>query len=185
MRQEREGDNPKVLMLRAKNGDKDAFGLIYKLYLTPVFRYIHLRIGNKRESEDLAQIVFSKVFRSLAGFEKRENSPLAYFFTVARNTVIDYYKKKKDIVFSDIETIENRPASRNTDPARVADENEKNRLISQSMNALTDEQKEVIALKFTNELSNKEISAIMGKNESAIRQIQCRALKKLREHITA
>jgi len=45
----------------------------------------------------------------------------------------------------------------------------------------TDEQKEVVALKFTSELSNKEISAIIGKNESAIRQIQCRALKKLRE----
>src|SRR3990167_7762811 len=186
MKQEIKDNDPRVLMLRAKNGDNNAFGLVYELYFTPVFRYVYLRINNKKEAEDLTQSIFLKVFQSLYRFEEMKSPPLAYFFTVARNAVFDHCKKKKEVVFADVEAMENRPANQDTNPARIADENEKNLIVSGLIkNNLTDEQKEVVALKFTSELSNKEISAIIGKNESAIRQIQCRALKKLREGLNS
>ena len=83
-------NNPKILMELAKGGDSEAFGHIYHLYLTPVYRFIYFRLRNKEEAEDLTQTVFLKVYQSIHAFQVKNQSPLAYFLTIARNTVIDH-----------------------------------------------------------------------------------------------
>ena len=85
----------KELMRLAKDGDSEAFGLLYSKYFVPVFRYIYLRLKNKEEAEDLAQTVFLRVYKSLTRFRDQGKEPLAYFFTIARNAIIDYWRKKK------------------------------------------------------------------------------------------
>ncbi|KKU85720.1 MAG: hypothetical protein UY14_C0015G0015 [Parcubacteria group bacterium GW2011_GWA1_47_9] len=60
----------KQLMQLAKNGDTEAFGRLYELYFTPVYRYIYLRTKNKEEAEDLSQAVFVKVFKSIGAFRE-------------------------------------------------------------------------------------------------------------------
>ena len=94
--------DPKQLMQLAKNGDTEAFGQLYELYFKPVYRYIYLRTKSKEEAEDLSQVVFIKIFKSIGGFQEQNKQPLAYFFTIARNTVIDHWRKKKDILIPSI-----------------------------------------------------------------------------------
>ena len=173
--------DPKALMRLAKGGDSEAFNCLYELYFVPVFRYISLRVKNKEEAEDLTQNVFLKVYRSIPDFQEQNKPPLAYFFTIARNTLIDSWRKKKDSTVN-LEAISETP-----DPGANPQESTEKRVAAQAIRQiiqnLTEDQREVIILKFINEMPNNEIARLLEKSEDAIRQLQCRALKALREQI--
>lgn len=168
--------DPKDLIIEAKGGNKGAFGKLYELYYSPVYRYIYFRIRKKEDVEDLVQVVFLKVYESIEKYQEKGTDPLAYFFTVARNTVIDYLRKKQNLKLyenSNIETDKDNPE----DFAQI---NEQLRLVNRAIQALNDDQKEVIILKFMTGLSNKEIAKHIKKSEDSIRQTQHRALKILK-----
>lgn len=88
-------DDPQEIISQAKKGDKQAFEKLYKLYFVPVFRYVYLRVNDKQLTEDITQEVFMKVYTSLDSYTDQGKDPLAYFFTIARNKVIDFYRQKK------------------------------------------------------------------------------------------
>lgn len=173
-------NNPKELMRLAKSGQEQAYGLLYELYFTPVFRYIYLRVRDKEEANDLAQTVFLKVFTALPNFKEQNKSPLAYFFTVSRNTVIDYWRTKKVVEVDAFESIAERTADDTDGPVKSFERKESRNAIQSALEELTDIQREVITLKFLSELSNKEIAELLGKKEEAVRQIQCRALRSIK-----
>lgn len=173
--------NLKNLMIKAKNGDSRAFGYIFDAYFTPIYRYIYLRTGNKELTEDLAQTVFLKIYKSINNYQDIGKNPLAYFFTVARNAITDYYKKKKAILID--KPLENFISLKNEklSPLHSIEEKEKKELIKFIIKQLNKNQQEIIILKFIEGLSNKEIAKLIGKKEDAIRQLQCRAIKNLRQ----
>jgi len=174
--------DPMMLMRQAKNGDSEAFGHLYEMYFTPVYRYIYLRLKNKEIANDLTQNVFLKIFQSVVRWQERNTSPLAYFFTVARNTVIDYYKKKKEIKIENPEQVLNQLPDEAFNAEELLEKKDVSETVYRAIHCLTDDQQEVIIMKFINELSNIEIAETLGKTEEAIRQIQSRALQMLREH---
>ncbi|MEK7159798.1 MAG: RNA polymerase sigma factor [Patescibacteria group bacterium] len=172
----------KELMMLAKDGDSEAFGLLYNKYFVPVFRYIYLRLKSKEEAEDLAQTVFIRVYKSLPRWRDQGKEPLAYFFTIARNAIIDYWRKKKDWKLDDNEEDErNDGPVVNNEHERIADRCDNAELVKNALSQLDDVRREVIVLRFMEGFSNKEIAELLGKSEEAIRQIQCRALKFLRD----
>lgn len=174
--------DPKKLIEKAKDGDKEAFGQLYKEYYLPVFRYIYLRVNDKKETEDLTQTVFLKVYKAIGRFQNVDADPLAYFFTVARNTVIDYYRGKKDLSLEENEQAYEIADSKN-DPEEEFFKSEIHDKIISAIKSLPEDQKEVLILKFINDIPNIEIARLMNKNEPAIRQIQHRALKALKEKL--
>lgn len=168
----------RMLIRRAQAGDEKAFGELYSAYFTPMFRYLYVRLGNRADAEDLTQTVFMKVFTALGTFREQKVSPLAYFFRVARNALIDHRKKKRETVFGEVEAIEEQPADENiTKDAMRTDEKHE---LERGLRTLTEEQQEVVILKFIQGYSTKEVAEFLGKREPAIRQIQCRALRALR-----
>jgi len=172
-------ENLKFLIESVKKGDKNAFNILYKTYFTPLFRYIYLRINSKTETEDLVQEVFLRVLKNINKFEDRNKSPLNYFFTIARNLIIDYWKKKKEISINNEEIL--KAIHNNFNPHQIIQEKEINEIIKKSIKNLPTDQQEVIILKFINDMTNKEIANLMDRSEEAVRQLQCRALKKLRQ----
>jgi RNA polymerase sigma-70 factor (ECF subfamily) len=173
-------NNPKELMRLAKAGDSEAYGQLYELYYTPVFRYVYIRVRDKEEANDLAQTVFLKIFSALPNFKEQNKSSLAYFFTVARNTVIDHWRTKKETKVDDFDAIVERTADDSDSPHISYERSENQELIQRALQELTDIQREVITLKFMSDLPNKEIAELLGKTEEAVRQIQCRALRSLK-----
>lgn len=176
------GTDLKHLIDGAKNGDNNAFDLIYKQFFTPVFRYVYLRIGNKSSAEDISQDVFIKAYNSLSRFELRGDSILPYFFTIARNTIVDYARKKKNAEFS-YEFIEVVKDTKENIQETALKKEEFNKAISQ-ISKLSEDQRDAIILKFINGLSNKEIAEILDKNEDAVRQLQSRGLRIARENLS-
>jgi RNA polymerase sigma-70 factor (ECF subfamily) len=172
---------PKELLLKAQQGDVEAFGSLYEFYFTPVYRYIFWRLQDKDMVEDLVQAVFAKVFKNLKKYQDQGKNPLAYFFTVSRNLIIDYQRKKKEASLDDLQEGGFQAADEKSSPASELDNKMRLENIIKALEVLGDEQREVIILKYLNDLSNQEIASLMNKKEEAIRQLQCRALKVLRE----
>lgn len=169
--------DPKDLIKKAKNGDNEAFGKLYETYYVPVLRYIYFRIKKKEDTQDLVQVVFLKVYESVEKYEDRGKDPLSYFFTVARNTVIDYQRKKPVLKLYEETQLE---GEEKYSPEYFARINEETEIVDKAIKTLKGEQKEVILLKYIAGFSNSEIAKQIGKSEDSVRQIQHRALKILK-----
>lgn len=178
LRKAKKENNPLLLMRLAKNGDQNAFSQIYELYFVPVFRYIFLRVQNKSDAENLAQDVFLKAYKNIDNFHEKNKEPLTLFFTIARNTVIDFWKKKKEILIEDGDgLIESK------DPLEMIKKSDDWQRIILALKKLSEDQQEAISLKFISGLSNKEISQLLEKSEESIRQLQSRGLRILRGYL--
>ncbi len=170
----------KNLLNRAKNGDKEAFGTVYESYFTQIYRYIYFRVKNKELAEDLVQTVFIRIFVNLDSFNPKY--PRAYFFTVAKNIITDHWRKKKDISFDETDGVFTNIMAEGDDPLEQVEKQEKQEKIHQALQTLPEDQKEALSLRFIHQFSNQEISEVMEKKEPAVRQLQSRGIKKLRQH---
>lgn len=169
------------LILRAKSGDKDAFAEIYESHLTPVYRYVFIRLGNREEADDVTQETFLKAYQAIDRYEIEGGSFLPYLFTVARNIIINRSKKKREI------SMENNDIDKEVDGVRTsayAENLELQGTLRDAMQTLSEGEREVVELRFFAEQSYTEIAAILEKREDAIRQQVARALKKMRIHMS-
>jgi RNA polymerase sigma-70 factor (ECF subfamily) len=171
----------KEIVAKAKSGDRQSFALIYEQFYLSIFRYVYGRSSDKILAEDLTQDVFLKGYKSLSCFPLDVCSPLAYFYTIARNSLIDHWRKKVPERLNDEQTAGLVDSSAHTDQLSLEKESEM--IIQLGLNVLTDEQREIITLKYLNDLSNKEISDIVGKSEEAIRQNISRALRAMNKKL--
>ncbi len=172
----------KNLVLEAQQGSEGAFARVYALCIAPIYRFVYLRVKRKEEAEELTQTIFMKAWSALRTFEEQGKPFLSWLYTIARNTVIDHWKKKKEIhieaqeeYFANIEDI--APT-----PAETIARKENAQRIRVAIQRLSEDQQEIVILKYIEDLSNKEISAITGKSEDAIRQTQFRAFKILKSY---
>lgn len=178
--------DPKDLVILAKNGDTQAFGLLYEELFTPVFRYVYSKLNNREDAEDLTQTVFLKAFKSIGSFQDQNKNPLAYLFTIARNAIIDFQRKKRELQLESDEKEELlvRLVDQRENPEEKIIKKEQHGFIHSLLGMLKPEYKEVLMLKFLNDYSTSEIAEKMGKTEANIRQTQVRALQKLRVHLS-
>jgi RNA polymerase sigma-70 factor, ECF subfamily len=168
-------DDEKRLVDLAKSGDGEAFSQLYEAYFDRVYRFIFFRVTDEQAAEDLASHVFLKAWENLQRY--RPHGPfLAWLYAIARNTVIDSYRTRKQTVSLD----EAAPIATTDDKLddRMQFEFEVQALQA-AMQRLTHEQQEVITLKFIADYDTAQIARHMGKTEGAIRALQMRALQAL------
>lgn len=163
------------LIDQAKSGNKEAFGQIYKLFLQRIYRYIRYQVSNSEEAEDLTQTTFLKVWKSLGSFTEKGGSFQAYLFTIARNLIIDFWRKKKEVSLDKIEVETNEDIL-----GEVIRKQEKERTWL-ALSKLDDFDRQIIILRYFEDLSFIEISSILNKKEVAIRVRTHRILKKLKQ----
>jgi len=82
------------LIVRAVQGDADAFGDLYERYLDQIYRYVYYRVANSLEAEDLTETVFLKAWESLPGMRTNVKSMnfQAWLYRIAHNLVVDRYR---------------------------------------------------------------------------------------------
>lgn len=167
----------KKLILSAKNGDGQAFEIIYKQLFTPLYRYTFSKCNDVELANDICQQTFLNFYKTLPSYEP-EKSPLAYLFTIAKRLLINHSEKKTSISFDEnlFETIEGE----NIDIVSDANIRKLAESINEYLPYLSNDEADVIRLYFYGEFSYKEISEIIEKEEVYIRKIKERALKKLR-----
>jgi len=164
------------LVEKAKGGDAEAFALVYDELVKPVYRYIYYRV-EEAIAEDLTEETFLKVWQNLKRYKKGKNPFSSWVFRIAHNLVVDYYRQNKTT-----EMIEETMADtkRESNPHHQADLKLTQVRLRKVIRRLPDNYREVVILKYINELDNKEIAHAIGKSEGAVRTIQFRALERLR-----
>lgn len=178
------GENKGELNMHTqKSANQNDFSYIYTQYFTPLFRYILYQTKNRETAEDIVQTVFLKALRQKGRLQHDAFPPLSYFFVIARNTVIDHWRKKREIALNDSEDAFTSLIDTRENPQDKMEKEFDSRKIKMALEKLSSEQKEVLTLRFISDIENKEIARILDKTEEAVRQTQYRAIKKLRKLI--
>lgn len=167
------------LIDKAKAGDKHAFGLIYKSFLTPLYRYVLSRCNDVTLTDDICQTTFLRFYEALPRYSPTK-SPLAYLFTIARNLLINEHQKMKP------EYVDQETLSMFDDPSNFVEEIDTTieyDRIKALINELSSNEQDVIHLFYHSELEFKEIALIMDQREDWVRQTKHRALKKLQSKV--
>ncbi len=174
--------NENKLVKKAKRGDSEAFGKLYDRYISQIYRFVFFKVNNIPEAEDITQQVFLKTWQNIRSYKfKRGARFSSWLYSIARNSVIDYYRTSKK--HTDIEDV--KYDSRFTTSPKFdekLDRDKKVKQVEKSLSVLTEDERDVVIMKFVEEFSNKEIEETLGKSQGTIRVIQYRALKKLKSY---
>jgi RNA polymerase sigma-70 factor (ECF subfamily) len=171
-------EDERNLIIRAKGGEAEAFGLLYDEYLPKIYRFVLLKTGHREEAEDLTHQVFLQAWRSVRSYNDRGYPFSSWLYRIARNLTVDYYRRFRPAVsLADAELL---GRDDETDPATGLDLAEDSARLADSLRELKDIEQAVIVMRFVDELSIKETAAAIDKSEGAVKLIQHRAIQKLK-----
>ena len=164
------------LVALSKNGDSEAFTKLYDNFINPIYRYIYYRVG-PNEAEDLTELVFLKIWENLHQYEAGRRNFSSWIFRIAHNVVVDHYRSfhHKDELSDQV--ADHREEAKTT---RMAEQRLTNDILNEAMKELKDNYRQILILKYINDMSNEEIAYVMGRSQAALRILQFRALKKLK-----
>ena len=148
----------------------------YSALVDSIFRFIYFRTNSKAIAEDLTQDCFLSVVKYLKGNDV--DNIKAFLFKTARNKVIDYYRQKGRVIYSDDLVMANDKGSSDDFSSRYDI-----RIIKEKLDLLESGDKEVLAMRYIEEMEIKEIAKAIEKSETAVRVKIFRALRKLRKLI--
>jgi RNA polymerase sigma-70 factor, ECF subfamily len=168
------------LVAEAQAGDPWAFGRIFDLFHEPIYRFVASRVHRPSDAEDLTQLVFVKALEALPRYEARGIPFGGWLFRLARNTVIDHARTRRDHAELDAADEATSPSAGPDDLAVLRQDIG---AVARALASLTDEQREVVELRFFAGLSAREAAEVMGKQEGTIRGLQFRAIGALRREL--
>jgi len=168
------------LVGEARAGDALAFGQLFDHFHLPIYRYIVSRVHSPADTEDLTQLVFVKALEALPRYESRGIPFGGWLFRLARNAVVDFTRTRHEHV--DLEAAIDH-GSGGPGPEDVALIRGELDAVGAALTALTDDQREAIALRFFAGLSAREAAEVMGRQEGTIRGLQFRAIAALRRQL--
>ena len=151
---------------------------VYEQSYDRVARYLFSRIGNQHEAEDLASDTFMKALEALDSYHDRGLPMEVWIFKIAHNLYVDYIRKENKRKNVNIDRIVIAVAP---EAEAIAEMNDDIEQLSNAMEHLTPNQKEVIALRFYSGLKSSECAQVLGKNHGAVREMQSAALRTLRQ----
>jgi len=148
---------------------------LFAQYSGRVMGYIHARIRNRMDAEDICADVFEKVQRKLAEFDPSKASVSTWIFTITRNSVIDHYRRAKP----------NEELDENLSDDTELDEgllnNETLSELAGALRALPEELRDLIVLRYYDGKPLTEVAALMGLSYGAVKLRHQSALAKLRK----
>lgn len=177
----READRLQALELdelaaRAASGDRAAFERIYNLLVDDLYSYVRGQCRNETVAEDIVANVFLKAWRSAKGYRPSSHTFRRWIFTIARNEVRDHWRaSQRTLPMVEFDISDERHSEVEADPVEVR------RLVQEALSTLTDEQRQVVVLRYFSNKSHEEIATILGKREGAVRAQLMRALRQMRK----
>ncbi|MBF0571138.1 MAG: sigma-70 family RNA polymerase sigma factor [Candidatus Omnitrophica bacterium] len=170
-------DNLDDILGQARQMDEGAMGQLVKHYYPTVLRFLSYRARNREDAEDLTSEVFVRMVGSIKN--QTGNFP-AWLFKIARNLLIDYYRKMDRQKSSSLDEIEDDSITVSTEDHRegfMAGE------IKHMLTVLTESQAEVISLRFLNGHTLEETAQIMHNSVGAVKILQFRAVAGLKQYL--
>jgi RNA polymerase sigma-70 factor (ECF subfamily) len=165
------------LLAGAKQLDPAALQALHERFYEPVARYIQFKVGDVQTVEDLSGEVFVRVLEGLKRGRAWQQSPQGWIMGIARHVVTDYYRKRERMV--EVELTEWLTAAEDKDPSYQAALSDRKQRLKLAIQQLTDEQRDVILLRFMEGINIAGVAAALNKSPGAIKGLQYRALRAL------
>jgi len=166
------------LLTAAMSFDESALGELYDRYEAKIYSYIYRRTGEPALAEDLTAQVFLKMLEAIRKNKAWQSSFSGWLYRIAHNLVIDYYRRRdrqQQVSIDDMVI-----ASEGDSPVRFAELRLDAERLRSAIRSLTDEQAEVLSLRFFEGYSISEVANMMEKTDGAIKALQYRAVATLR-----
>lgn len=164
-----------------EGGSSDHFARLYDRYAGSVYRYCRLRIPNIAEAEDATALVFTNAF---AAFPPGAGSFRAWLFTIAHNVVVNYYRSQKHRGTNQSLDLASEIPDRSPSPEETLLRSDDEERLYRALAQLPDDQRRVVELRLAG-LTGAEIAETLGRSRTAMRQLQFRAMQRLRQILIA
>lgn len=167
------------LMQAVCRGDQSAYQAIVKLHLTPISHYVYRILGNQKDTEDITQEVFLKLWTSAEKYNGEKAKLTTWLHRIAHNLCIDYLRKH-----GRVQTREDFEEEAGEVEHNGEDENaEKIKLLNKAIAGLPENQRSALTLCHYQGFSNKEAAAIMNTSVKALESAIARAKRSLRNQL--
>ncbi|MBV9280667.1 MAG: RNA polymerase sigma factor [Chloroflexi bacterium] len=166
-----EVEAPPELIARARH-DRAAFGELYDLYLPRVYGLCRTYSGSREEAEDLTAETFERALAAIGRYEDRDIPLSRWLLRIARHVILNHARRAgRTAALGDQALL--LPAESDLDDWEEA------HWLRAHVQALPDDQREVVRLRFYEDQPFRDVAARMGRSEGAVKQLLRRALRGL------
>lgn len=169
-----------------KNNDEESFNLLIKKYLDVIYNFVCIYVVDRDVANDVTQDAFLKVWKNIKKFDLEKNFK-TWIFEIAKNTSLDYLKKKKNINFSDIKNIDDNDdefigliKDEGFSPLEIFENKENSEMVKSEVEKLSLKYKQIISLYYFNDFNFREISEILNESIDTVKSKHRRAVLLLR-----
>ena len=170
----------RTLVQRAIARDKEAFGALYDRHVVRVYRHLYYMVGNTTEAEDLTAQAFLQAWEAIDRYQIRGAPFVSWLLRIAHNLGVSYLRARRESAQLPETLIDHGSHGNPEESIQRRFEEER---VREAILQLRDEQRQVIILRFVEDLDYSEVAEIMGKSVAAVRVIQHRALNALRKQV--
>ena len=158
----------------------EAFSAFYEEYLPKIFKYISFKITDKYLVEDLTAVVFEKALTKFKTYNSEKAAISTWVFAIARNTLIDHFRVRQHEKTVQLDEALDVPQD-NKSPEQVVIDQEQWQMLQKCVLKLDPKEREIIALKYSSQMTNRQIAGILGLSDSNVGVILYRAIRRLRD----
>lgn len=167
------------IIKKCQKGNLQEFSFLYEKYIKKIYDFVYYKTHHKETAEDLVSLVFMKALEKISGFDSSKGTFQAWLYQIARNSVIDHYRtKKQDKNIDDVWDL-----SGHEDLQKDFDAKEKLENVEKYLAELKSEHRDIIIMRVWQGMSHAEIGQVLGKSEASIKMTYSRAIRKLRKEM--
>ncbi|MCH8066050.1 MAG: sigma-70 family RNA polymerase sigma factor [Chloroflexi bacterium] len=170
----------RALVDRAIQRDQEAFGALYDMHVSRVYRHVYYMVGNAAEAEDLTAQAFLQAWAAIERYQFRGAPFVSWVMRIAHNLGVSHLRSRKPGTELPEILVDQ---SREGNPEEVLQRQAEGDRVREAILHLRDEHRRVIILRFVQDLDYREVAEIVGKSVPAVRVIQHRALNALRKQM--
>ncbi len=177
---------PEAKLVERAKVDPEAFGVLYERHVDAIFNYIFYHTGDRHAAEDLTARTFYNALNNIGKYVYRGAPFVSWLYRIAHNLVANWHRDQKKWKLAPLtDLFGNYHRSKQPTPQAEVERQESVSILMEVIAALPDDRQQLIFLKYVENLSNAEISRIMGRTEGAVKSLYHRTLVSLRRELKA
>ena len=170
------------MIAKAKEGDRSALNALVVSHWPYVYRLALAKTGNPDDAQEIAQDTFLRALAALPRYKEMSATFKTYLSRIALNLITDYYRKRgRTPQVVDIDEYNVPIIDTGSRPDEAVISTERRLEVAKLLALLPDEQRQVVDLRIIQGVAVADAARIMGKSAAAVKMLQQRALKKLKD----